>query len=101
MTGAVSGLLSSLIRSNTQILSQKVAFIDALILRHGSKKGREKFAYVCPLVGASVGQHIRHSMDHVELIALVAAEAVSPSNGGPSGVSYDPGRLVEIHYDLR
>uniref|UniRef100_A0A7S1Z2V2 DinB-like domain-containing protein n=1 Tax=Trieres chinensis TaxID=1514140 RepID=A0A7S1Z2V2_TRICV len=103
-----AGVLSSLCRSNAAILSQKLALIDSLIARHGPVVARDKFTLVCPIAGASIGQHFRHSMDHVELAALVAVEAAHPSNGRIIGeVSSTTGevdqqlRTPEIHYDLR
>ncbi|KAL7549349.1 hypothetical protein ACHAWF_012622 [Thalassiosira exigua] len=85
------GILSPLIRSNVALLTQKIAFLDLLVARHGVEAS-DKFAAICPLVGASVGQHYRHSMDHVELAALVAS-----SSGNHDASS----RRGELHYDLR
>ncbi|KAL7538506.1 hypothetical protein ACHAXR_008602 [Thalassiosira sp. AJA248-18] len=86
----MAGILQPLIRSNVAILTQKIALLDLLVARHGIKAS-DKFTTVCPLIGATIGQHYRHSMDHVELAALVAGSA--ENDGAPS-----PG---ELHYDLR
>lgn len=87
------GILKPLIRSNVAILTQKIALLDLLVARHGISEASDKFASVCPLVGASIGQHYRHSMDHVELAALIASSAAA-SASSPSSVG-------ELHYDLR
>ena len=72
-------------------MTQNIALLDLLVAQYGNSKASDKFATVCPLVGASIGQHYRHSMDHVELahalIASSAGNSVSP-----------PG---ELHCDLR
>ena len=86
-------ILSQVCRANMLILGQKQALIDALLSRHASpQKAREMFQSICPMVGSSVGMHLRHSMDHIENASLAAHDAyVSPSNHTYS----------EIHYDLR
>ena len=94
-------LLRSLCRSNTALLHQKVGLIDALTTRHGSAAAAtEAFTKPCPIVGATIGQHFRHSMDHMELAALVASarcnEALSLDGGNCAQA--DP---ADIHYDLR
>jgi hypothetical protein len=53
----------------------------------------------CPVVGASIGQHFRHSLDHIERAAAAAAVVImigqgSINNGGQKVVSM-------IHYDIR
>jgi hypothetical protein len=95
MTGG--GILLPLIRSNIAILTQKIALLDLLVARHGASKAASQFSTPCPIVGASVGQHYRHSMDHVELAALIADAA------DKDGIChYPPSRTVdELHYDLR
>jgi len=66
-------LLRSLCKANQAILSQKLALLDVLISNHGADRAAVLFSKVCPIAGASVGQHYRHSMDHLELATLVAA----------------------------
>mmetsp|Transcript_37620 Transcript_37620/g.55098 ORF Transcript_37620/g.55098 Transcript_37620/m.55098 type:complete len:219 (+) Transcript_37620:98-754(+) len=93
-----SKLLSSLCRANISILSQKVALIDALTINHGADKARVVFRSACPLIGASIGQHYRHSMDHIELAALVA------STGTTEGINANNSENIStppLHYDLR
>lgn len=60
--------------------------IEALVTRHGVDQARDVYRSVCPIVKASIGMHIRHSMDHIELAALVAE---------------NPSEESELHYDLR
>jgi len=73
-------LLSSLCRSNHGILRQKLGLMEALVSVHGAEKAKGVFQNTCPIVQASLGQHVRHSMDHLERAAFYKAE---------------------IHYDLR
>lgn len=89
----MTGILQPLIRSNISLLKQKIALLDLLVARYGSVEASEKFKTVCPLVGASIGQHYRHSMDHVELAALIASSARNNSYHGSDA--------SEVHYDLR
>lgn len=79
-------LISSLCRANIAILNQKVGLIEALVSRHGEGSARDIYKSVCPMVKASIGMHIRHSMDHVELAVLAAGH---------------PDENSELHYDLR
>ena len=55
-------LMSSLCRGNKGILSQKLGLIDLLVLKYEHIKAEEYYRSVCPTVGASIGQHFRHSM---------------------------------------
>lgn len=88
----MTGILQPLVRSNIALLTQKIALLDLLLGRHGANAAADQFTKVCPLVGASIGQHYRHSMDHIELAALLASS--SDTHNAPSH-----GR--ELHYDLR
>jgi hypothetical protein len=87
-----SGILQPLIRSNIALLSQKIALLDLLVGRYGASSAAVQFTKTCPLVGASIGQHYRHSMDHIELVALLASSSDS---------HIIPSRKRELHYDLR
>ena len=79
-------LISSLCRANLGILNQKLNLISALVSRHGEVGAKEMYKSVCPMVQASIGMHIRHSMDHMELAVLAAG---------------NPEENTELHYDLR
>ena len=65
--------------------------MSSLTAKHGSDKAKELFQHTCPLVQASVGQHFRHSLDHMELAVKIAEK---PRMGG----SKTP---AQLHYDLR
>ena len=91
----MTGILQPLIRSNIAILTQKIALLDLLVARYGATAAASQFVTPCPIVGASVGQHYRHSMDHVELAALVADAADKHSCLSSSSA------VEELHYDLR
>jgi hypothetical protein len=92
-----TGNLLPLVRSNIAILSQKIALLDLMVSRHGATTASSHFITPCPIVGASIGQHYRHSMDHVELIALVADTADKQSSSSSSKSDM----MEELHYDLR
>lgn len=47
--------------------------MDALVTKHGLEQAKQVYARPCPLVQASIGQHIRHSMDHLERAVMAAA----------------------------
>ena len=94
-------LLRSICRSNTALLHQKVGLIDALAARHGTATAAtEAFATPCPIIGATIGQHFRHSMDHMELAALVASARCNEALSMESG-TYARADPADIHYDLR
>jgi hypothetical protein len=82
--------LSKLCQSNVGLLSQKLGLMQAMTVKHGSDKAKEFFQMKCPLVKASVGQHFRHSLDHMELAAKVASSSSSSTTA-----------IAELHYDLR
>jgi hypothetical protein len=78
-------LLAALCRANQSILKQKVGLMEALMAKHGPDSAREVYKMTCPIVKASLGQHIRHSMDHIEAAVLSALDD----------------DVLDIHYDLR
>jgi hypothetical protein len=82
--------LRRLSRLNVSILSQKLDLIARLIATHGDLKAMEFYKSPCPMMGASIGQHVRHSMDHMELAALIATNRIHETN-----------TPIELHYDLR
>ena len=77
--------MPSLYRANQGILRQKLGLIDVLVSKHGQEGAKSLYKTVCPIIKASIGMHIRHSMDHVER----AAEAA---------IHFDQRK---INYDLR
>ena len=76
---------SALLQANIGVLGQKLDLMQSLRANLGSDEAGEKFAMLCPVVGASVGQHFRHSMDHMERVANCLEDL---SNH-------------ELHYDIR
>jgi len=112
-------LLRSLCKANQAILSQKLALLDVLTSNNGADGAAVLFSKVCPIAGASVGQHYRHSMDHLELAALVAASTPASSSIFTSPITASitpmderkqniPSRIlphspspVTLHYDKR
>jgi hypothetical protein len=83
--------LRSLCGINLSILSQKLGLMDALVSKYGHNQALEQYKSICPLVGATIGQHVRHSMDHMELAVLLAT-TYSAAQDQPS---------PQLHYDLR
>lgn len=84
-----STALSKLCQANLGILSQKLGLLDVMAVKHGSTKAKELFQTPCSLVKASVGQHFRHSLDHMELAVKIAER--------PN----DPTGRADLHYDVR
>jgi hypothetical protein len=78
-------LLSSLCHSNLGIVRQKLGLMEALVAKFGAEEAKLIYKATCPIVQASIGQHIRHSTDHLERAAYAAANADE----------------TEIHYDVR
>ena len=66
---SANSLIAKLCDTNISILKQKLTLIDLLKTKFGFTKAQELYQTPCPIVGASIGQHIRHSNDHIELIA--------------------------------
>jgi hypothetical protein len=102
-------LLGDLCWTNRSILRQKVALMESIAsfyAGNSSSSSQQQEAMTmellyrrkCPVVGASIGQHFRHSLDHIERAVAAAAAAIiiigpgSINNGGPE---------VTIHYDIR
>ena len=74
-----------LCRANLGILKQKLLLMEVMRSVFGASKSNELYQKVCPIVHATIGQHIRHSMDHIDLAAAAAANL----------------ECREIHYDIR
>jgi len=92
---STNNILQPLIRSNIALLSQKIGLLDVLVSKNNLTVATKQFAKVCPYVNASIGQHYRHSLDHIELAALVAQQQQSLA------VDRDENIVPELHYDLR
>ena len=94
---AATTALSKLCQCNLGLLSQKLSLMQAMTVKHGATSAKEFFQTPCKIVGASVGQHFRHSLDHMEYAAKIAAYA---SNARNAGQEANP-QSLELHYDLR
>jgi hypothetical protein len=82
--------LQALYKANRGILRQKLDLMDVMRQELGHKAAKDQYQTVCNIVHASMGQHVRHSMDHIELAANMAVQC---TQGDPM--------VREIHYDLR
>lgn len=69
--------LRSALRTTTSILSDKIGLLD------GIKK--DDYTRACPIVGASVGQHVRHSLHHITL----ATQPLLEVRGAETVLDYD------------
>jgi len=96
---STNNILQPLIRSNIALLSQKIGLLDVLVSKNNNNLlvATKQFAKVCPYVNASIGQHYRHSLDHIELAALVAQQQQSLAINCDNNNDVVP----ELHYDLR
>lgn len=92
-------LFTLLCRANRGILQQKLGLFEAISAKYGPAKTKVLYQQQCPIVKASIGQHVRHSLDHIERAANAASDAVSSSLD--SMASDDNPDWYEIHYDLR
>ena len=97
-----NNLFASLIQCNRAILSQKYNLLNIL----NSKVSKESknvnllFNKMCPIVKATIGQHTRHSLDHIELATSVAISTCKKKNLlGNSQLNLK--KNVTIHYDER
>lgn len=62
-------LIATLCRVNINLLQQKLDLIKILQTKHGIDQLQNQiFNDICPIVKASMGQHIRHSNDHIERV---------------------------------
>ena len=90
--------IQALCRANIGILQQKIALMDVLQSQFGVSEAKVLYQKVCPIVHASIGQHIRHSMDHLDIATNIAA-----ASGGDDSLGDDATITTneELHYDLR
>ena len=95
---STNNILQPLIRSNIALLSQKIGLLDVLVSKNNLTVATRQFTKACPYVNASIGQHYRHSLDHIELAALVAQQQHSLAIDCDSSSDVV---VPELHYDLR
>jgi hypothetical protein len=62
-------LLASVCRANKGIIHQKLELMNRFVMKYGLVKAKHIFQKPCPIVHASLGQHYRHSLDHIERAA--------------------------------
>jgi hypothetical protein len=93
---------AALYRANQGLLRQKMGLIQALVSRHGVDQAKAWYKETCPIVKASIGQHVRHSMDHMERAAEVVAMAASSKiTQTKSSTVPPPPPPLRIQYDTR
>ena len=78
-------LLVSLYRANQGVLAHKLGLVETLVSKFGQVEAQQLFQRRCDVVNATVGQHFRHSTDHMERAVLAALDY----------------QQSEIHYDVR
>jgi hypothetical protein len=81
--------LQALCSSNRSLLRQKLGLIHSLVEKLGKEQAKAVYKEPCKVVKASIGQHIRHSLDHIDR----AVTAVSDTSNNKA--------KVVIHYDTR
>jgi hypothetical protein len=86
--------IQALYRANLGILKQKLDLMQVMREVFGHETAKLRYTQVCDIVKASVGQHIRHSMDHIELAANMAIYCTDNNTSAASAQR-------DIHYDLR
>jgi hypothetical protein len=69
---STTSTIQALYRANLGILKQKLDLMHILKEVFGHETAKLRYAEKCDIVKASMGQHIRHSMDHIELVAEMA-----------------------------
>lgn len=90
-------MMKALCTANQGILRQKLGLLTALRNKHGDDGTAHRFQIVCPVVRATLGQHLRHSLDHMEgavRMALLSSSASSSSDGSAA-------KPLEVQYDRR
>jgi hypothetical protein len=97
MSSAAKMTLQALYKSNLGVLNQKLALMNAMRDHFGPRQAKVRYGEVCGIIHASIGQHIRHSMDHLELATNMAIYCTSSSPNASSSSLANK----EIHYDLR
>lgn len=82
--------LQALCQANSQVLQDEIHVIDSLIDRKHGDGANQVFKAECPVVGSTMGRQFRHSLDHLEKVALDGLHTVR-DNDGP----------IDLHYDVR
>jgi hypothetical protein len=82
--------LQALCKANSQVIEDQIHLIDSVINHNPGQEANKVFKTVCPIVGSTLGRQIRHSMDHLEKVALEGLNVVR-DNDTP----------IDLHYDVR
>ena len=88
----------SVLHANLGLLGQKLELLSVLRKELGSEEeAKLGYAQICTIVGASIGQHFRHSMDHTELAVATATAAIATT----TTLTTNRNNIAKIHYDRR
>jgi hypothetical protein len=82
--------MKALSRANSELLTHQIELLDALLDRKHAGGANKVFTTKCPIADTTVGQQFRHSMDHLERIALDGLRIVR-----------DNEKPADLHYDIR
>jgi hypothetical protein len=80
--------LKALSRANSELLTHQIELLDALLERKHAGGANKVFTTKCPIADTTVGQQLRHSLDHLERVALDGLRTVR-DNEKPSDLHYD------------
>jgi len=90
--------MNALLHANLGLLGQKLELLSVLRKELGSEEeAKLGYAQICTIVGASIGQHFRHSMDHTELAVATATAAIATT----TTLTTNRNNIAKIHYDRR
>lgn len=97
---ATNRLLRTLLcRCNKRILEQKIALMDVLTDKYGAENANKVYYGSCPIVGnATIGQHYRHSLDHIQRAvdtAIMQYDIIHKNERGNKSL------ILNIDYDTR
>lgn len=80
--------LTALCKANSAVLSQTISVIDSLLKKNHVDGANKVFQKEC--LETTVGKQFRHSLDHLEKVALDGLSVVR-----------DDGKPIDLHYDVR
>jgi len=90
--------LTSLFEASVHLLSHKSLLLNLLKEKHGITMSNIFFTKICPIVGASIGQHLRHVIEHMELALNMVGSMKPPVD---SITLMDQSRSLDLIYDRR
>jgi hypothetical protein len=89
-------MIVTLCRCNQGILEQKIGLMNAIINKLGIDNALDVYQNTSPVVKASIGQHYRHSLDHIERATVAANTLIEPSEHTNTTL-----KDIHIQYDTR